>query len=72
LPIQYDCGSTNLAFRKKLSSGQEVCTYYSEQCICDLGVNGAVLCDHRSCGICMAVKSSFNKFAFGVTCNTGR
>ncbi|THV01272.1 ADP-ribosylation [Dendrothele bispora CBS 962.96] len=42
------------------------------QCICNLGVNQAVLCDLKSCGICNVVKSSFKTFAFGEHANNGR
>ena len=40
-------------------------TFFSQQCICDLGTKFPVLCDFKSCGICMSIKSSFRSFAFG-------
>ncbi|KAL1724552.1 hypothetical protein EV715DRAFT_245113 [Schizophyllum commune] len=40
-------------------------TFFSQQCICDLGTKFPVLCDFKSCGICMSIKSSFRTFAFG-------
>jgi len=64
------------AYIKKLVAAgygvQELRTFHSSQCICDLGVGDAVLCSFKACGICNIVKSSFRAFAFGVTENTGR
>ncbi|KAH9942726.1 hypothetical protein B0H21DRAFT_750060 [Amylocystis lapponica] len=50
----------------------ELKTYYSAQCICDLGVNDVELCNWESCGICNVVKSSFDLFCFHTTHETGR
>lgn len=50
----------------------ELRTFHSSQCICDLGVGDAVLCNFQACGICNIVKSSFRAFAFGVPQNIGR
>jgi len=64
------------AYSKKLAATghgvQELRTFHSCQCMCNLGVGDATLCDYRACGICKIVKSSFRAFAFGVTRNTGR
>lgn len=68
-----DVQARHNAYRKSSGSGiQEIRTYHSCQCICDLGVKEATLCDVPACGICSIVKSSFNTFAFGMPHNTGR
>ncbi|KLO15230.1 hypothetical protein SCHPADRAFT_849726 [Schizopora paradoxa] len=47
-------------------------TFHSSQCICDLGKDAPYkFCQYPSCGICMATKSSFTKFAFDVVQNSG-
>jgi hypothetical protein len=50
----------------------EVRSFHSSQCICDLGTKEAVLCSLKSCGICQITKSRFKSFAFGVLYNSGR
>lgn len=45
--------------------------WFACQCICDVGVKSADLCNFRSCGICMVVKSGFDELAFGQTTNNG-
>ncbi|KAL1740308.1 hypothetical protein HDZ31DRAFT_85498 [Schizophyllum fasciatum] len=47
-------------------------TFFSQQCICNLGTSHPVLCDYKSCGICMSIKSSFKTFAFGSRYLEGR
>ena len=51
---------------------EEVRSFHSSQCICDLGHKEPTLCSYKSCGICLIVKSSFKSFAFGATSNIGR
>ncbi|KIM40642.1 hypothetical protein M413DRAFT_19228 [Hebeloma cylindrosporum] len=51
---------------------EEVRSFHSSQCICDLGTKDAALCSFKSCGICQIVKSCFKSFAFGVPFNSGR
>ncbi|KAF8972247.1 hypothetical protein BDZ97DRAFT_1018426 [Flammula alnicola] len=51
---------------------EEVRSFHSSQCICDLGSKEPTLCNFKSCGICAIVKSSFKSFAFGVSYNNGR
>ncbi|KZP04320.1 hypothetical protein FIBSPDRAFT_844086 [Athelia psychrophila] len=51
---------------------KELRTFHASQCICDLGVGNAVLCNFQACGICNAVKTSFKGFAFGIPQNVGR
>jgi hypothetical protein len=58
--------------RSSYPTFEEVRSFHSSQCICDLGHKEPVLCNYRSCGICSIVKSSFKSFAFGVTSNSGR
>jgi hypothetical protein len=73
ITIPRDVRARKNAYRKTGGSGvQEVHTYHSCQCICDLGVKEATLCDLPACGICSIVKSSFQTLAFGVPHNNGR
>ncbi|EDQ99258.1 uncharacterized protein LACBIDRAFT_316768 [Laccaria bicolor S238N-H82] len=51
---------------------EEVRSFYSSQCICDLGLYGPRLCSFESCGICCIVKSFFKSFAFGEPIDKGR
>ncbi|KAF8910518.1 hypothetical protein CPB84DRAFT_1812678 [Gymnopilus junonius] len=44
-------------------SFEEVRSFHSSQCICDLGTKEPVLCNFKSCGICCIVKSCFKSFA---------
>ncbi|KAF7321665.1 hypothetical protein MKEN_00687800 [Mycena kentingensis (nom. inval.)] len=60
------------AYRSKQRAAREIRMFHSAQCICDLGTKGPILCDFKSCGICMVVKSSFHEFAFGEKYNEGR
>ncbi|KIO18864.1 hypothetical protein M407DRAFT_246373 [Tulasnella calospora MUT 4182] len=45
--------------------------WFACQCICDVGVKADDLCNARSCGICMAIKSGFDELAFGKATNNG-
>ncbi|TRM64454.1 hypothetical protein BD626DRAFT_252831 [Schizophyllum amplum] len=51
---------------------QRIRTFFAQQCICDLGTKSPVLCDFKSCGICMSIKSCFRTFAFGSKYLEGR
>jgi len=53
-------------------SVEKMRTFYSSQCICNLGHLGSQLCNALSCGICTVVKSSFKSFAFDISHDTGR
>lgn len=62
-------------FKAKLAATdpvEEIKTFYSHQCICDLGTKGPTLCEFKSCGICMVVKSSFRRFVFDRKADHGR
>ncbi|PPQ63935.1 hypothetical protein CVT24_009110 [Panaeolus cyanescens] len=59
-------------YRSSHPTFQEVRSFHSSQCICDLGTKEASLCNFKSCGICTIVKSSFRQFAFGANFNSGR
>ena len=59
-------------FKSSNTSFEEIRTYHSSQCICDLGTKEPTLCSFRSCGICSIIKSCFKTFAFGLSCNNGR
>ena len=64
-----------MSFRKNLEAlgdTNQIRTFHGAQCICDLGVADASLCNWKSCGICLAVKSSFTAFEFGAASNSGR
>ncbi|THU94584.1 hypothetical protein K435DRAFT_668206 [Dendrothele bispora CBS 962.96] len=67
-----DVQNCHASHRKRLQSAKELRTFHAAQCICNLGVSQAVLCDFKSCGICTVVKSSFKTFAFGEPTNNGR
>ncbi|KAG8914194.1 hypothetical protein FRC01_004180, partial [Tulasnella sp. 417] len=45
--------------------------WFGCQCICDVGVKSPDLCNTRSCGICMVIKSGFDELAFGKPTNNG-
>ncbi|KAJ7081841.1 hypothetical protein B0H15DRAFT_940396 [Mycena belliarum] len=60
------------AYRANQRATEEVRTFHSSQCICDLGTKAPTSCDFKSCGICRIVKSSFHELAFGETYNNGR
>lgn len=55
-----------------LGGTRQMRTFRGAQCICDLGVTDASLCDWPSCGICSIIKSCFTTFEFGATSNPGR
>jgi hypothetical protein len=59
-------------FKASNASFEEVRSFHSSQCICDLGTKEPTLCGFRSCGICSIIKSCFKAFAFGVSHNSGR
>ena len=62
-------------FRKNLEAlgnTSQIRTFYGAQCICDLGIADPSLCNWKSCGICLIIKSSFTAFEFGATSNSGR
>jgi hypothetical protein len=59
-------------YRSSYPTFEEIRSFHSSQCICDLGHKEPTLCNYKSCGICLIVKSSFKSFAFGVTSNSGR
>ncbi|KDR68591.1 hypothetical protein GALMADRAFT_1036536 [Galerina marginata CBS 339.88] len=59
-------------YRSSNPTFEEVRSFHSSQCICDLGSKEPVLCNFKSCSICCIVKSSFNSFAFGASSNNGR
>jgi len=59
-------------YKASNTSFEEVRSFHSSQCICDLGTKESTLCGFRSCGICSIIKSGFKTFAFGVNYNTGR
>jgi len=61
--------------RKKVDHSGKAFTvqaFYGAQCICDLGNHGPQLCNIQSCGICTALKSSFEKFEFGTKTKSGK
>ena len=58
--------------RSSYPAFEEVRSFHSSQCICDLGHKEPILCNFKSCGICLIVKSSFKSFAFGASSNSGR
>ncbi|TFK69963.1 hypothetical protein BDN72DRAFT_888149 [Pluteus cervinus] len=60
------------AYRGSPINPQEIRTFHSAQCICDLGFKNSALCSFKSCGICSIVKSAFRTFAFGASSNSGR
>lgn len=64
----YSLRNSKLASRDSV----ELRTFYSSQCICNLGHSDCQLCSKQSCGICNAVKSSFKTFAFGASHDTGK
>ncbi|KAF8805454.1 hypothetical protein BYT27DRAFT_7225020 [Phlegmacium glaucopus] len=59
-------------YRSSYPTVERIRSYHSSQCICDLGHKGPTLCNFKSCGICLIVKSSFKSFAFGAASNHGR
>jgi len=73
LPRQaYDMREAYRMNLEALGGTHQVFTFRGAQCICDLGVTDASLCDWASCGICSIIKSSFATFEFGATSNSGR
>lgn len=68
------CGSVLMVPNRTSSAIDvaEVGTYYGSQCVCSLGTGEVALCTIQSCGICMAVRSSFRELACGDTYDTGR
>ncbi|KAK7458112.1 hypothetical protein VKT23_010020 [Stygiomarasmius scandens] len=70
--LSRDAQNRHLSYRKHLQSQKELRTFHAAQCICNLGVGQAILCDFKSCGICSIVKSAFKTFAFGESSNLGR
>jgi len=64
-----------VTYRQNLASSgpvEQLLSFHSSQCVCDLGHLGSEFCTVQSCGICTAVQSSFRSFAFGVQHNTGK
>uniref|UniRef100_A0A8H7Y2D8 PARP catalytic domain-containing protein n=1 Tax=Psilocybe cubensis TaxID=181762 RepID=A0A8H7Y2D8_PSICU len=59
-------------YRQANPTLEEIRTFHSSQCICDLGTKEPTLCNFKSCGICSIVKSCFKSFAFGASYNNGR
>jgi len=59
-------------YRTGNPSYEEIRSFHSSQCICDLGTKDPVLCGFKSCGICSILKSCFGTFAFGLSYNNGR
>ncbi|EDR09814.1 uncharacterized protein LACBIDRAFT_318003 [Laccaria bicolor S238N-H82] len=59
-------------YRSSNPKFEEVRSFHSSQCICDLGFKDSALCSFKSCGICCPIKSSFKSFAFGAPANKGR
>ncbi|TEB34610.1 hypothetical protein FA13DRAFT_1491737 [Coprinellus micaceus] len=59
-------------YRSRNPTYLEVRSFHASQCICDLGTKEGALCNIRSCGICMVIKSSFKLFAFGTSTSQGR
>ncbi|KAF8896053.1 hypothetical protein BD779DRAFT_1608447 [Infundibulicybe gibba] len=53
------------AYRAAHPRAEEIRTFHSSQCICDLGHKDAAPCNFKSCGICNILKTSFKTFAFG-------
>ncbi|KAF8808620.1 hypothetical protein BYT27DRAFT_7137078 [Phlegmacium glaucopus] len=70
---KFDSGN-RLNSKRRLSypTFEEIRSFHSSQCICDLGHKEPTLCNFKSCGICSIAKSSFKSFAFGVASNNGR
>ncbi|KAF9463919.1 hypothetical protein BDZ94DRAFT_1217417 [Collybia nuda] len=60
------------AYRAKYRGAEEIRTFHSSQCICNLGYKNLALCTFKSCGICCIAKSAFKDLAFGASFNTGR
>ncbi len=56
----------------KIAGSEEIRTFYSSLCVCDLGYKDNNFCNGQTCGICCAVKSAFKSFAFGETSMPGR
>ncbi|TFK36684.1 hypothetical protein BDQ12DRAFT_699509 [Crucibulum laeve] len=67
-----DIRSRHDQYRSQNHGYEEIRSFHSSQCICDLGFKDATLCDFKSCGVCSIIKSSFKSFAFGAPFNTGR
>ncbi|KAF9440534.1 hypothetical protein P691DRAFT_793327 [Macrolepiota fuliginosa MF-IS2] len=59
-------------YRAKIGGSEEIRTFYSTLCVCDLGSKDNNLCNGQTCGICCTVKSAFISFAFGETSMGGR
>ncbi|KAJ2932509.1 hypothetical protein H1R20_g4585, partial [Candolleomyces eurysporus] len=70
--LPQDTRARHEQFRARNPAFQEIRSFHSSQCICDLGVKEPTLCNFKSCGICSIIKSSFKSFAFGVPSNQGR
>lgn len=60
--------------QKLLSIGpvENLPTFYSSQCVCNLGYRDSEICDKPSCGICAVLRSSFRSLAFGKLNDNGR
>ncbi|KJA16180.1 hypothetical protein HYPSUDRAFT_47611 [Hypholoma sublateritium FD-334 SS-4] len=67
-----DVRSRHDIYRASNPKFEEVRSFHSSQCICDLGTRGPILCNFKSCGICCIVRSCFKSLAFGATFNSGR
>ncbi|KAJ7757696.1 hypothetical protein DFH07DRAFT_868090 [Mycena maculata] len=70
--VPRDIRARHDAYRASQHASEEIRTFHSSQCICDLGTKAVALCSFKSCGICCIVKSSFHELAFGETFNSGR
>ncbi|KAJ2917360.1 hypothetical protein MD484_g3079, partial [Candolleomyces efflorescens] len=70
--LPHDVRTRHEQYRARNQTFQEVRSFHSSQCICDLGAKEPVLCNFKSCGICSIIKSGFKSFAFGMSSNQGR
>ncbi|KAI3609210.1 hypothetical protein WG66_010643 [Moniliophthora roreri] len=59
-------------YSKTIQSPAEIRTFFSAMCSCDMGLHGAKLCKELSCGVCNAIRSSFECFGFGAPYHIGR
>lgn len=70
--VPRDVRTKHDTYRASRAKWEEIRTFHSSQCICDLGFKDSTLCSFKSCGICCVIKSSFKAFAFGEPYNNGR
>ncbi|KAF9257233.1 hypothetical protein L218DRAFT_1019362, partial [Marasmius fiardii PR-910] len=59
-------------FSKTMQRPIETRTYFSSMCVCDMGVNAATTCKEKTCGVCNAIRSSFECLGFGAPYHIGR